>query len=368
MAISVGELLSALERLAPPALAESWDNVGLLIGDAAQPVTSVLVALDATAGVLDQAAACRADALVVHHPLIFSGLKRLVEDDGIVSLARRLVREQCSLLALHTNLDSAPDGLNQYVANLLGLQATRPLVPTQARPLLKLVVFVPETHVDAVRDAICQAGAGHIGRYDLCTFGAAGTGTFRPLEGTSPFIGETGVLERVPEIRLETVVPRPALHRVLQALLAAHPYEEVAYDLMALENSWPGAGLGRVGTVAPTTAGAFAAQVREVLHAEHLAFLGDPQHPVRTVALCTGAGGEFFADARNAGADLYLTAEVKHHQALLARQQGLALLDAGHFATERPAVALLADYLQQQFPPLTVHRAEEEDPLRNVCG
>ncbi|HEY3378395.1 MAG TPA: Nif3-like dinuclear metal center hexameric protein [Armatimonadota bacterium] len=363
--LTVHNIQTALDALAPPALAESWDNVGLLVGDARQAVRTALIALDASVEVLEQATAQSAELLITHHPLVFSGIKRLVDDGGTVALACRLVREGRALLAAHTNLDAAPDGLNSYVADLLGLRDVRPLLPTEARALLKLVVYVPETHVDAVRAAICAAGAGQIGHYGECTFGAPGTGTFRPEEGTHPYLGTAGALERVPEIRLETVVPTAALRSVLAALETSHPYEEVAYDLFRLENAWPNAGLGRIGQLAaPTTAGDFLATVQAVLGTDRLALVGERQRPVQRVALCTGAGGDFLDRAWRAGADLYLTGEVKHHQALVAAQRGLAVIDAGHFATERPAVALLADYLAAQLPELNIIRAVECDPLQ----
>ena len=363
MALTVGEIARSIERLATPALAESWDNVGLLVGDPARTVATVLVALDPSAAVLAQVADRRAELLVTHHPLIFSPLKRVTEDGNTASLVRQCIVAGCSVIAAHTNLDSAPEGLNTHVARLLGLREPRPLVPSDSRGLLKLVVYVPDTHAEAVRAAICGAGAGQIGRYSDCTFSAAGTGTFRPGPDTHPFIGETGVLARVPELRLETVVPRPHLCAVLRALHAAHPYEEVAYDLLPLENRWPDAGLGRIGQVEPTTAGAFLARVRAALAVPRALLAGDPARPVRTVALCTGAGGDFLDAAGHAGADLYLTAEIKHHQALRAHQRGLAVIDAGHFATEHPASALLGEYLREQFPALTSIRAEESDPL-----
>jgi len=364
MPVTVRDIQQCVHVLAPPALAESWDNVGLLLGDPGQEVGTVLVALDASAEVIEQAAARGVEMLVVHHPLLFTAQKRLVEDGGIMTLVRRLIREGRSLLAAHTNLDSAPRGLNHYVAELLGLRELAPLVPSEARSLLKLVVYVPEAQLDAVRDAVCSAGAGHIGNYSDCSFGAPGMGTFRPLEGTSPFIGTRGELERVREIRLETVVPRGQLVQVLGAMLAAHPYEEVAYDLIPLENAWPGAGLGRIGTLeAPMSVAAFLERVRTALHADRLAIIGDTDRPIRRVALCTGAGSDFIEQARRSGADLYLTGEVKHHQALLARAGGPVVVDAGHFATERPAVALLADYLTAELPGLTVIRAEETDPI-----
>jgi len=364
MSVTVNAIVHRIHELAPPALAESWDNVGLLLGDPAREVGTVLTALDASAGVIDQAAALGAEMLVAHHPLLFTATKRMVEDGGIMSLARRLIREDRALLAAHTNLDSAPRGLNHYVAELLGLRDTRPLAPSEARPLLKLVVFVPEAQLDAVRDAVCAAGAGHIGLYSDCTFGSPGMGAFRPLAGTSPFIGAPGELERVREIRLETIVPRAQLPRVLDAMLAVHPYEEVAYDLIPLENAWPGAGLGRIGMLdAPMPVPAFLERVRTVLGTERPALIGDTDRAVQRIALCTGAGSDFTELARRAGADLYLTGEVKHHQALLARDHGPVIIDAGHFATERPAAALLADYLTAEFPGLSVIRAEETDPI-----
>ncbi|HEX2951826.1 MAG TPA: Nif3-like dinuclear metal center hexameric protein [Armatimonadota bacterium] len=363
--VIVRDILGQLEQLAPSALAESWDNVGLLIGDAEQPVQKVLVALDATAAVLDQASHEDVQLIITHHPLIFSGMKRLNEDGGTNSLVRRLIREGRSLVATHTNLDSAPDGLNTYVATLLGIQAPRPLIPSEARSLLKLVVYVPETHVDAVRSAICAAGAGHIGHYAECTFGTPGTGTFQPEEGTHPFIGTPGKLERVQEVRLETVVPKRALSAVFAAMFASHPYEEVAYDLFTLENSWPMAGLGRIGNLAtPMDAGEFVTRVREVLQTDRLVFTGDMARQIKTVALCTGSGGDFAEHAFQSHADAYLTGEIKHHQALLARQHGLMLIDAGHYPTERPAVNLLAEYLTAKNGDLEIIRAIEEDPFR----
>lgn len=363
--ITVSEILHSLAELAPMELAESWDNVGLLVGDLQQQVQGIVVALDASADVLDQLSDNEAELLVVHHPLIFSGMKRLVEDGGVNTLLRRLIYEGHSLIALHTNLDSAPHGLNQYVAEKLGLVDICPLLPNSARPLLKLVVFVPESHQEELRAALCAAGAGQIGHYSDCTFSSSGQGTFRPMAGSKPYIGETGVLESVTEQRLEMVVAKSALAAVLNALKAVHPYEVPAYDILPQEIAWPGAGLGRIGRCQQTVSMAhFAAHVDEVLSVPRIAMVGDPSAKVSRVALCTGSGGDFLPDAIRAGADLYLTGELKHHQALLARQQGIAVLDIGHFASERPAVPLLADYLEAKFPLIDITCAEEVDPLQ----
>lgn len=363
MSDTVRTVLQHLNQLAPPELAESWDNVGLLIGDTSQQVHTIVVALDASPEVLEQAERHQAELVVVHHPLIFSGVKRLVEDRGIAGQLRRLIRGGRSLIAMHTNLDAAPDGLNTYLGRLLGLRELCPLVPSAARPLLKLVVYVPETHAEAVRAAICAAGAGHIGRYRECTFSASGTGTFLPEEGTQPFIGVAGQLEQVREVRLETVVPRALLETVLAAMRKHHPYEEIAFDLFSLENNWPQAGLGRIGVLdSAMRASEFIERVAQVLHTNRLAFIGDYDRMVRTVALCSGAGSDYLQDAARRQADLYLTGEVKHHHALLARQLGLAVIDAGHFATERPAVHQFAEYLTMQLPQLRIVIAEEHDP------
>ena len=364
MSVPIREVLSALETLAPTALAESWDNVGLLIGETSQQPSTVFIALDVTPATLEQAAQHQAQLMITHHPLIFSGMKRLVEDGATISLVTRMVRDGRSLISLHTNLDVAPNGLNTYVATALGLRNLRPLMPTEARPLLKLIVYVPASHIDAVRTAICNAGAGHIGHYEGCTFTTPGTGTFCPKEGTNPFIGQAGKLEQVDEIRLETVVPKAVLGQVLSAMFAQHPYEEVAFDLLPMENSWPGAGMGRVGRLEiPTTVRKFRDKVSEVLKTDQLLVSGDDDQPVRTVALCTGAGGDYLSHALRAKADLYLTGEMKHHQALLAGERGIAAIVAGHFATERLAVPLLADFLQTRFPALQIIQAVEVDPL-----
>jgi dinuclear metal center YbgI/SA1388 family protein len=364
MSQTVADITRALDDLAPAALAEAWDNVGLLVGDPKADVTRALVALDATPGVLDQAATLGAEVVVTHHPLLFSATKRLVADGGTLSLVRRLVREGRALVAAHTNLDSAPGGLNDRLAALLGVHETRPLLPSESRALVKLVVYVPVEHAEAVRVAMCDAGAGHIGAYDQCAFAAAGEGTFRPGAGTQPYIGQVGALTRVAEMRVETVVPRARLGAVIAALTVTHPYEEPAFDVLPLDNAWPGAGLGRIGTLeTATTVGAFAAKVTQTLGTDRVDVVGHKASTVRTVALCGGGGGDLAERAAALGADVYLTGELKHSQALAAAQRGFSVITAGHFATEHMAVDVLAACLTRSFPALQVQIAEERDPL-----
>ena len=293
--IKVAEILQSLAELAPLELAESWDNVGLLVGDMEQPVQGVLLALDASEEVIAQAADSAAELIVVHHPLIFSGMKRLIEDRGVATLLRRLIRDGRSLIAMHTNLDSAPHGLNQYVAEKIGLQDIRPLLTTTIQPMVKLVVFVPESHITAVREALCAAGAGKIGHYCDCTFTGIGAGTFRPMAGSKPYIGETGVLESVTEHRLEMVLEKSFLPAVISALHRVHPYEVPAYDIFPELASWPAAGLGRIGNSNAGTVAHFVAQIEEILQVPRLSLVGDPSAHVERDSIMYRCRWRFFA-------------------------------------------------------------------------
>jgi dinuclear metal center YbgI/SA1388 family protein len=326
-------------------MAEEWDNVGLQVGDPGATVERVLVALDP--GCAAVAAACDrgAQLLVTHHPLLFKPLRRLSPDDPVGRVVWQAVRGGVAILSAHTNLDVAADGLNRWLADRLELNNASPLQPLVGR-LLKLVVYVPEGYDEAVAAALFDAGAGRIGKYDHCSFRTAGIGTFRPGEGTTPFTGTPGQREQVRELRLETVVPQRRLPKVLEKLFKAHPYEEVAYDLVPLANTLPGFGLGRIGSLATTLPlGAFAARVKTALSCQSLRVVGDLQRAVGKVAVCGGSGAGLISEAQRQGADVLVTGDVKYHEARLAEDFGLALIDAGHFATERLAVEELVSRL-----------------------
>jgi dinuclear metal center YbgI/SA1388 family protein len=340
--VRVQDLLGVLHRLFPPDLAEEWDNVGLQVGDPAAPVERVLVALDPGAAAVAAACTHGAQLLVTHHPLLFKPLHRLTLDDPVGRVLWQAVRGGVAVIAAHTNLDVAADGLNRWLAELLELADAEPLQPL-AGHLCKLVVFVPVAHAEAVADALFAGGAGQIGAYDHCSFQAAGIGTFRPGPGTTPFLGEAGRRERVEELRLETIVPQRRLSRVLEKLIKAHPYEEVAYDLIPLANQLPGAGLGRVGRLAaPVSLAALADRVKTLLGCSSVRLVGRPEQVVSRIAVCGGSGAGLIAEAQRRGADVLVTGDVKYHEARQAEDLGLALLDAGHFATERLAAAGLA--------------------------
>ncbi len=341
----IQDLVGLVHRLYAQELAEEWDNVGLQVGDPRAPLERVLIALDPSTAAIQAAQAAGAQALVTHHPLIFSPLKRLTPDNATGAAIWTAVRSGVAVISAHTNLDSAAAGLNVWLAEALGVQEGQPL-QTIAGDYLKLVVFVPAGHEASIADAVFAAGGGQIGAYEGCSFRAPGVGTFRPGEGTSPFIGQPGEAEQVQEFRFETIVPRARLARVLEALTAAHPYEEVAYDLIPLQNRVPGAGLGRIGRLpAPVTLAAFAAQVKTALGCGHLRLVGDASRQVRKVALCGGSGAGLLRAAHRQGADVLVTGDVKYHDARQAEELGLALIDAGHFSTEQLMVTRMADAL-----------------------
>lgn len=367
----IQDLLGLVNGLYPPALAESWDNVGLQVGDPAMPVSTVLIALDPSAAALNAAVESEAQALLCHHPLLLQPLKRLTSADETGRLVLQAVQQGVAVLAAHTNLDSARNGLNDWLARLLNLQDAVPLAPPDGQ-LLKLVVFVPAGYEERVAGALYQAGAGHIGNYDCCSFRSDGTGTFRPGAGSRPFIGAPGQRERVREIRLETILPRDCVARAVERMSKAHPYEEVAYDLIPLANRRADVGLGRIGHLPePIALESFAAQVKLALGIPVLRLVGDPQSRVAKVAVCGGSGASLLAEAQRQGADVLVTGDVKYHEARGAQARGLALLDAGHFATERIMVRELAAALrkaaeQRGLAMGFVEFQGEEDPFQVV--
>jgi dinuclear metal center YbgI/SA1388 family protein len=331
-------------------LAEDGDNIGLQVGSLSTGIEKVLVTLEATTEVISEAVKEKAQLIVSHHPLIRDPLTRIDYDSFPASLAVRLIENRVHLFAVHTNMDAAAGGVNDLLAEQLGLAGVSVLRPAPQEKLYKLVVFIPRGHEDGVRQAICNAGAGWIGNYDECTFQANGMGTFRPLPGTNPFLGRIGALEQAEESRLETVVPETRLKAVVRAMLAAHPYEEVAYDLYRIKHRAPSkAGLGRSGRLPdPMPLRAFADQIRDALGLQVVRLVGDPERLVSVVALCGGGGMSLLKRAIEAGADVYVTGDVKHHDALNALGQGIAIVDAGHHATEKIIVPAIAEYLTKK--------------------
>ncbi len=344
----VAEIATAVERLAPPDLAEEWDNCGLQVGDPAARVSRVLVALTPLPEVFEEAEETGADFLLFHHPLIFNPLKNLDTGAQPGALLARAVRGERAVYAAHTSYDAAPNGVSDALATALGLRGPLRVVSPRGS-LRKLVVFVPEENVDDVADALDGAGAGVIGDYTRCTFRTPGTGTFLPGERTDPYLGERGRLEKTREIRLETVVPAHAARRAVDAATAAHPYEEVALDVYPVDGYPQDCGYGRVGTLPESlTAGELRERVSDVLGSP-ARLVADPEQGrlIQHVAVLGGSGGSFIPEAASSGAGAYVSGDLDYHDALLAESLGLAAIDAGHAATELPSLEPLARSLAE---------------------
>ena len=349
MSVKCQVLMEALDQLAPRYLAEPWDNVGLLLGNPAQDIKKILVALDVTDEVAELAIANNYDMIVAHHPLIFKPMKNLRTDLPHGKLISKLIKNDIAIFSMHTNLDITKGGINDILAQKLNLQEVRPLNVTYAENLIKLAVFVPLEYVDIVRTAICKAGAGHIGNYDECTFKVKGTGSFRPLEGTSPFCGQFDKLEQVEEYRLETIMPHKIVNKVIKAMIKAHPYEEVAYDLYRLENSLNENGLGRIGKLTePMIMKTFIEEVKNCFGINNLRFVGNTEKNIKKVAICSGSGSEFIIKSAYQGADVIITGDVKYHEAQQAFDNDINIIDAGHFGTEYHMAEFVAEYLKNK--------------------
>jgi dinuclear metal center YbgI/SA1388 family protein len=351
--MKVRDILSRIDSIVPLKLAQSWDNVGLLVGDADQSVSTILVTIDITAAVLAEAIRSRAQMILSYHPIIWDALKT-VTAAGPGSVVHELVRRNLSVISIHTAYDTVVGGMNDQLAHILDLQDAKPLgdyVEAPSGPLYKLVTFVPADAVNRVADAIFAAGAGAVGRYSHCGFQTPGTGSFLPLEGSRPAVGRKGKLEKVSEIRLESIVPTDRVPAVLAALRKAHPYETPAFDLLRhhdLESRW---GLGRMGTLPePLSLDRVIAKVKRATGARTVGIVGPAKRQVRTAAVCAGACGKLLNQVIAAGCDLYLTGELKHHQAIAAQEAGLTCLCLSHTVSERFALKKLARSLQKQLP------------------
>lgn len=352
--MKVRDVIAVIERRAPLSLAYSWDKPGLSIGDPETEVSAVLVALTVNREALEAAHEAGAEMIVSHHPLIWKPLTALRTDNAATRLCLDLAQASLACYAAHTNLDVAPGGVNDVLADRLGLLDKTPLLPAPQASRVKLVTFVPETHLSQVRDAVCRAGAGVIGDYTHCTFSAPGTGTFVPGEASKPFSGKRNRLNEERERRFETLVSKAHLSAVLDALLKAHPYEEVAYDIVSLEGSDPTVGLGICGRLPkPAPFDAFARHVCTALDTPFVRTVGAPDRPVQRVGVLGGAGGSEIPHLPQ-DIDVYLTGDIQYHDALATQQRGLALIDAGHAATEKWIVPVLAEYLVEQLRPVQV--------------
>jgi dinuclear metal center YbgI/SA1388 family protein len=358
---TVGQLAEFLDRFAPKSLAESWDNVGLLIGDRSAAISRVMTCLSVTPTSAREAADRRAEMIVTHHPVLFRPIQRLTADDAEGKMLLELIRANVAVYSPHTAFDNTAGGINEMLAERLGLNSCSPLRPAASDSRAKLVVFVPSGDLERVSRAMFDAGAGVIGEYRECSFRVAGRGTFFGSEASNPTIGQAGRREEVEELRLEVICPQSAVSRVVAAMRAAHSYEEPAVDIYPLAGEPGCTGAGRCGELqAPISLYQFAAQVGTALGSSLIQVVGPRDRAVRRVAVACGSGSEFLPDAAALGCEVLVTGESSFHHQLEAEAGGVALVLAGHFATERFAVERLADKLAREFSDLQVWASEKE--------
>ena len=368
----LADIVGLIHQISPPHLAEDWDNVGLQVGDPNAVIQRILVCLDVSRAVMEEAERLDAQLIVAHHPLIFRPVKRLTPIDIQGDIIYRSIRKNIAVVATHTNLDRAANGLNDWLAEQIGLSSIEILERPRTDGYLKLIVYVPIGHEHAVMDAMFKAGAGHIGAYDRCSFRTAGTGTFRGSSSTDPFIGSPGIQEETEELRLETIVPAHLRERVVMRMVKAHPYEEVAYDLVPLANPDNGTGLGRVGVLADrVTLDTFARQVKDSLDVDAVRMIGHGDQLISKVAVCGGAGMGVYAEALRHGADCLVSGDIKFHEAQRAAADGMALIDAGHFGTEKIMVDRLSKCLtdlaaQSRYQLEVFTTTTEKDPFVTI--
>jgi dinuclear metal center YbgI/SA1388 family protein len=355
--MQLNEIICFLEDWAPPALQENYDNSGLLVGNSTGEVTGVLFCLDCTEAIVDEAVKKGCNLIVAHHPIVFSGLKRLTGSNYIERTVMSAIKQDVAIYAIHTNLDNVRSGVNAKIAQRLGLTKTSILAPKTGL-LLQLQVYVPTSAAEAVREALFSAGAGKIGHYEECSFETQGRGTFKPGPGASPSIGEHDIRHTEPEVCLSVVLPEYLKNTALRAVRSVHPYEEVAHQFTRLENVWQDVGSGMVGDLAsPLEFSDFLKLVKANLNAAVVRYTNPVRVQVQRVAICGGSGSFLLEHAKRSKADVYITADYKYHQFFDADGQ-ISIVDIGHFESEQFTIELLGERFRQNFPTFASHLTE----------
>jgi dinuclear metal center YbgI/SA1388 family protein len=366
--MKLNRIAELIQQITPLQLALDWDNVGILVGDKNQNVKNLLLTIDITKDVLAEAKRSKTDLIISYHPVIWDGLKT-VAAEGPGSIVYELVRAGISVFSIHTALDIAVGGVNDALAEMVGIKDGKPIgdyVPAPEEPKYKFVVFIPKPDVNKVAKAIFDAGAGHIGNYSNCSFGAEGRGTFLPLDGARPAIGKKGKVESVDEIRFETIVPGQKLDAVIAAMKNAHPYEEPAFDCFRLYNDLNTYGLGRIGKLEkPAQLQTIIANIKKQTGAKAVGIVGKERRLVKSAAVCAGSCGKIINSVIASGADLYLTGELKHHQALAAQEAGLTCLCLSHTVSERFILKKFASQLKKKAKELIIKTSSKDaDPFK----
>lgn len=349
----IKDICNELELFADLSLQESYDNAGLIVGNAQAEAKAVLLTIDVTEAVVDEAIARGANLIVAHHPFVFKGIKRFTGNNDVERSLLKAIKHDIAIYAAHTNIDAVMQGVNGKIAEKIGLKDCQILQPKAAH-LLKLVTFVPQLHVFAVRDAIFAAGAGNIGNYDSCSFSGEGWGTFKAQDGAQPFVGQIDALHSEKEIRIEFILPVHKRQAVIAALLKAHPYEAPAYDLYALENDWQQAGSGMVGELDRAEDSMdFLCRIKAVFGNPTVRHTKITSNTIQRVALCGGSGSFLLKNAIAAKADIFISADFKYHEFFDAENK-IIIADVGHFESEQFTKEIFYEIFTKKFPTFAI--------------
>lgn len=348
----ITHVIEYLETIAPPVYQESYDNSGLLTGNPEWPVQKVLITLDCTEAVVDEAISNGCNLIIAHHPIIFGGLKKITGKNYVERTIIKAIKHDVAIYAIHTNLDNVAIGVNAKIAKQIGLQQTK-ILDVKTGGLKKLIVYVPQTHLSVVQEAIFKAGGGNIGNYSECSFVAEGTGTFKGNEQSNAFVGEKHIQHREPEFRLEVLVPDIYIHKALLEAKAVHPYEEMAYDILPLSNNNPEVGSGMIGELpSALNQEEFLQHLKTSMNLQVIKFTPFDK-PIKKVAVCGGSGSFLLSKAIAAKADAFVTADFKYHEYFDAEKR-LMIADIGHYESEIFTINLLADKISEKFPIFAV--------------
>jgi dinuclear metal center YbgI/SA1388 family protein len=366
--MKISDVIFCLESFAHPSLQEHYDNAQLITGNRNWDCTGMICSLDVTDEVIDEAVASNCNFIVAHHPIIFKALKTINGDTYVERAVIKAIKNDIAVYAVHTNLDNVIKGVNGRIAAILGLQNISVLLPRQST-LKKLHTFVPIDKAEQVRNAIFNAGGGHIGNYSECSFNVEGTGTFKAEQGTNPYVGEIGIQHREREIKIEMIFPSWLENVIIRSMKEAHPYEEVAYDIVSLANLNQGIGSGVIGELSKAMP-----EIEFLHHVKKLFKLSLIRHtellnkPVKKIAFCGGAGNFLVPTALAAGADIYVTADMKYHEFFDANGR-MVIADIGHYESEQFTIDLLVEILEQKFPNFAVLKTKvQTNPVRYFVG
>jgi len=349
----IKDVIQQLEQWAPKAFQESYDNCGIQAGNGNMELTGVLISLDVTEKVIDEALQRQCNLIVSHHPLLFKGVKSITGNNDIERCLIKAIKHDMTLYAIHTNLDHVSNGVNYKIAQLLELQDLHTLVPKTGL-LSKLITYVPIEDKETVLTALFEAGAGEIGNYSSCAFRSDGVGSFKPNSSAHPVIGKANQLEQVPETKIETIFPTHLQSSIIRTLKKVHPYEEVAFDIFALQNDWDSIGAGMYGTlIKPMTVNEFNAHLKQKMNLKTFKFTAAFQGKIEKVAVCGGSGSFLLKNALGVGAQAFVTSDFKYHEFFDAEDK-ILVADIGHYESEVYTKDLIYDYLKEKFSNIAV--------------